>query len=201
MPEDDDADDAAWVAAVAAEAATVPPVEAEAPTLERMQALAEEVNDIDERIAKNEARIKELQDRRYAILGTELVDLMDRAHVPMLQVGKRKFTAAPYYKAVIPTENPGPGLDWLEANDAGDLIKNEVVAAFPRGAEDEAKLAADLLRKRFQMAAVERRRTVHWATLTSWLKEVHQSGDTLPPLDLIGGTIGRTVKITNTKGE
>jgi len=42
---------------------------------------------------------------------------------------------------------------------------------------------------------------VHWMTLTSWLKELHQSGDTLPPLDIIGGTMGRAVKITNLKGE
>jgi len=190
------------LAALAEEASGEPPEEPVVGTLERMQQLAAEVNDIDERIAKNEARIKELKDRRNNILFKELVEMMDTAHVPMLQVGRRKFTAGPYYKAVIPSENPVPGLDWLENNDAGDLVKNEVVALFPRGSEEEAKLAVDLMRKRFQMATVERKRTVHWATLTSWLKEAHQSGDTLPPLDIIGGTIGRTVRITNTnKGE
>jgi hypothetical protein len=167
-----------------------------------MQALAAEVNDIDTRIAKNQARIDELNERRLAIVAGELIDMMDRAHVQLLQVGGRKFKAEPYYKAVIPTEDPEPGLDWLEENDAGDLVKNEVVAFFPRGAEEEAKLAADLLKKRFQMADVSRKRTVHWMTLTKWLKEMHQSSDInkiMPPLDIIGGIIGRIVKITNLK--
>jgi hypothetical protein len=195
-------DDDELAAELAAEAAASPPEEPEAPTLERMQALAAEVNDIDTRIAKNQARIDELNERRLAIVAGELIDMMDRAHVQLLQVGGRKFKAEPYYKAVIPTEDPEPGLDWLEENDAGDLVKNEVVAFFPRGAEEEAKLAADLLKKRFQMADVSRKRTVHWMTLTKWLKEMHQSSDInkiMPPLDIIGGIIGRIVKITNLK--
>jgi hypothetical protein len=195
-------DDDELAAELAAEAAAVSPDEPEAPTLERMQALAAEVNDIDTRIAKNQARIDELNERRLKIVAGELIDMMDATHIQMLQVGGRKFKAEPYYKAVIPAEDPEPGLDWLEENDAGDLVKNEVVAFFPRGAEEEAKLAADLLKKRFQMADVSRKRTVHWMTLTKWLKEMHQSSDInkiMPPLDLIGGIIGRIVKISNLK--
>lgn len=190
---------------LAEEAMAASPAEPEAPTLERMQQLAAELNDIDARIEKNEARIKELTDRRTAIMTKELVDMMDEAHVPMLVVEGRQFKATNFYKALIPADQPDhPGLDWLEAHDAGDLIKNTVSATFPRGSEDEAKLAAELLRKRFQIATVGRTRTVHHMTLTSWLKELHQSGDpdkVMPPLDLIGGTIGRIVKITNVKGE
>lgn len=184
------------LAELAAEA--VPPDDS-APTLERMQVLAAEVNDIDERIAKNQARILELQERRNTILGTELVEMMDRAHVPLVQVGTRKFVVGQFYKAVLPNENPQPGLDWIDENGYGDIIKNEVTAQFPKGADDEARLAADLLRKRFQMASISSKRTVHHMTLTSWLKELHQSGDTLPPLDIIGGTMGRTVRISDLK--
>jgi hypothetical protein len=191
------------VARLAEEAAGEPPVEPEAPTLERMQELAAEVNDIDDRIALNEARIAELKTRRRTIMESELIDMMDETHIQMLQVGGRKFQAQPYYKAVIPVaEQDHPGFAWLEAHDAGDLIKNSVIAMFPRGAGEEAKLAADLLRKRFQMAAVETKREVVWSTLTKWLKELHESDDPdkiLPPLDVIGGTIGRIVKITNAK--
>jgi hypothetical protein len=52
------------------------------------------------------------------------------------------------------------------------------------------------------MADILRQRTVHWMTLTKWLKELHQSHDMhkiMPPLDIIGGIIGRIVKITNIK--
>jgi hypothetical protein len=194
--------DESLAAELAAEAGASPPDAPAKPTLERMQQLAAEVNDIDERIAKNEERIKELEKRRYEIVAGELVEMMDEAHVPFLQVGGHKFKAEPYYKAVIPSENPDPGLDWLEANEAGDLIKNEVVALFPRGNEEEAKEAVEFLRQRFQMAQTERKRTVHWMTLTSWLKEMHQSSDQnkiMPPLDLIGGIIGRVVKVTKAK--
>ena len=185
---------------LAAEAAAASPDEPAANTLERMQQLAAEVNDIDDRIAKNEARIKELKERRQAIVASELIDMMDQTHIQMIQVGGRKFQASPYYKAVIPVaEQNHPGFQWLEEHEAGDLIKNSVTAFFPRGAEDEAALAVDLLRKRFQMATVERKREVNHMTLTKWLKELHQSGDpnkVMPPLDVVGGTIGRVVKIT-----
>jgi hypothetical protein len=188
-------------ATLAAEAQAASPADAEAPpTLERMQQLAAEVADIDERIEKNTLRIAVLQARRNAIVTRELVELMDDAHVTQLQVGADVFKAGPYYKAVIPVEDQNhPGYAWLEAHEAGSLIKNQVVLEFPRGSEDDAKLAEDMCRKRFQQAEVSRKRMVHHGTLTKWLREVHESGDTMPPLDVIGGTVGRIVKITKAK--
>lgn len=196
-------DDARLAAELAAEAAANPPEAASAPTLERMQQLAAEVNDIDERIAKNEARIAELNERRRVIVENELVEMMDKAHVQMIQAGGRIFKPQPYYKAVIPVaEQDHPGFTWLEEHEAGDLIKNQVIATFPRGTEEEAEAAVTLMRERFQMATVEKRRDVHHMTLTKWLREMHESGDPnkiMPPLDVIGGTIGRVVKITSSK--
>jgi len=171
-----------------------------AATLERMRQLAAELNDIDDRIAKNEARILELQVRRLAIITKDLVELMDDADVPLLQVEGRQFKAMAYYRASIPIEDQNhPGLEWLETHDAGDLIKNQIVAEFARGSNEEAKLAEHLIKTRFQQAEVSRRRSVHHATLTKWLREMHESGEQLPPLDLIGGTVGRIVKITQVK--
>ena len=186
-----------------ADALAASPDAPEGSTLERMEQLAAEVNDIDDRIAKNMARVKELQERRFNIMTTQLIELMDDAHVQMIQVGGRKFQAQAYYKAVIPVaEQDHPGYTWLEENGAGDLIKNVVTAEFPKGSDEDAKLAEDLIRKRFQMATVFRRREVHHMTLTSWLKELHQNNDPdklMPPLDVIGGSMGRIVKITNSR--
>lgn len=177
---------------------------AERPTLESMQALAEEVIDIDERIEKNEARIRELRARRDTILTASLVDMMDEAGVSLLQVGDRKFQAGPFYKALIPVEDQNhPGLVWLDEHGAGDLIKNVITVTFPKGSDDEARLAEQLIRQRFQMADVTRQRAVHHMTLTAWLKEMHQSTNpnkVMPPLDVIGGIIGRIVKISKAKG-
>ncbi len=197
MKEDDD-----LVAALAAEAEASPPEAAEPATLERMQALAAEVNKIDDELGELEAQVKELVDRRNKILGKDLIEMMDTKHVEKLQVSGRIFKAGPYFKAAIPAENPMPGLDWLEAHEAGDLIKNEVGAVFPRGFEEEAQEAFKMLVEHYQMATIERKRSVHWATLTSWLKEMHLSTDpnkVMPPLDIIGGIIGRVVKVTNAK--
>lgn len=198
-------DEEVLAAELAAEATTVaaqaaPP---EAPTLERMQQLAAEILDIDNRIEKNTARIEELMERRNTIVMGDLVEMMDATRITKLEVDGHTFKAGPYYKAVIPSENPTPGLDWLEAHDAGDLVKNAVVAAFPRESAAEAIAAAQLLRERYQMATVTRERSVHWMTLTAWLKEAHQSGDPerMPPLDLIGGKIGRVVRVTKPKGK
>lgn len=196
-------DEDTLAAELVAEAIAASPDASEGDTLERMERLAAEVNDIDDRIAKNEARIKELKERRNTIVMGELIELMDETHVQMLQVGGRKFKAEGYYKAAIPVaEQNHPGYTWLEEHDAGDLIKNTVTAEFPKGADEDARLAEDLIRKRFQMATVYRKREVHWATLTAWLKELFLSRDpdkVMPPLDVIGGSVGRTVKITNAR--
>lgn len=184
----------------AAEAAVSPAGGASAPTLEQMRALAAEVVDIDQRVAKNQARISELQARRNTILTRELVEMMDHegARLTHLEIDGWSFRPRHYVHANIPKENPDPGHDWLEKHKAGDLIKNTVTAEFPREHAAMAKKAERYLREHFQMATVARTRFVPWARLTSWLRELILSDDPkkiVPPLDIMGASVGRVVEV------
>ena len=170
--------------------------------LEFVQKLGAEVNQIDERLTKWGLIAAELTKRKNDILGRLLPDFMDEKKIEDFSVDGKKFEVKPYFKASIPSDNPDPGHDWLEAHDAGDLIKNTIVITLPKDSEQMAKEIEDAIRQRYQEAIVERKRAVPWATLTSWLKELWLKEDpekVLPPLDIMGATVGRIVKVSEKK--
>ena len=170
--------------------------------LEFVQKLGAEVNQIDERLTKWGLIAAELTKRKNDILGRLLPDFMDEKKIEDFSVDGKKFEVKPYFKASIPSDNPDPGHDWLEAHDAGDLIKNTIVITLPKDSEQMAKEIEDTIRQRYQEAIVERKRAVPWATLTSWLKELWLKEDpekVLPPLDIMGATVGRIVKVSEKK--
>ena len=174
--------------------------------LVQAQVLASEVSSLDVKIEFVEAELSKLKSRRWEILTKELVELLDQARVDAVVVDGRTFAAEMYYKASIPEENRKEAHDWLEAHDAGDLIKRTLVVEFPKDAEEESARLRDYIRTHFQMAEVDEKRLVPWARLTSWLKGEHEtysremaehgtSKVVMPPLDIMGATISRIVKI------
>jgi hypothetical protein len=187
---------------LAAEMEASPAAPAAPASLESIQALGKEVNVLDERISKGEELLKELKARKNAILSKELVDALDSTGMEDFSVDGRKFEVGPYYHASIPKEKADEAHDWLEKHDAGDLIKYELIITFPKDCEEEAASLERYVRERYQMAEVEKKRGVPWARLTSWLKELWESTDVskvLPPLELMGATVGRVVKIKEKK--
>lgn len=184
----------AEISAEALAAETPPPADA----LEYAQQLGAEVNHIDARLVKWEIEAKKIQNRRNEILGKLLPDLMDEKKIEKFQVDGVGFAVDNYYKASIPSDDPDPGHDWLETHGHGDIIKNTIVVTLPKESEEMAKEIESYVRQRYQEAMVERKRTVPWASLTAWLKELWLSEDpakVLPPLDIMGATIGRIVKV------
>lgn len=188
-----------------AELAAEAEAEQEAPpedALEFVQKLGAEVNKIDARLEKYEEVAAEMSARRNEILGKILPDFMDQKRLEKFTVDGRGFSVDNYFKANIPKENPEPGLSWLEENGHGDILKNTIVVTLPKDSEEMAKEIETYVRQRYQEAVVERNRSVPWASLTAWLKELWNSADPekkLPPLDIIGGTVGRIVKIKEPK--
>lgn len=193
------------LADIASEAGDLPVEAKPEVSLQALSALAAEVVDIDERIEKNQARIDELKQRRNRILGTELVDMFDGLRMEDVTVLGRKFEVKNYYRASIASdwdaERREAAFNYLEENEASDIITNQVVAHFSKEFADEAKALADYITQNYQMAAVERKRDVPWNRLTSWVKSMFESEIAegaerkLPDLDVIGATVGRVVKI------
>lgn len=183
----------------AADQADLPPPK---DALEEAQRLGAEVNYLDARLALWAEKAAELQGRRALILGRELPDLMDSKKIEAFTVDGVPFKVDNYYKASIPSDNPDPGHDWLEEHGHGDLIKNTIVVTLPKDSEEMAKEIEDYVRQRYQQAVIERKRQVPWASLTSWLKELWESTDpekVLPPLEIMGATVGRIVKVGKPK--
>lgn len=178
------------------------PAETPPASLEAIQALGAEVNTLDERLAKGEALMNELRARRNQILSRDMVEMMDKVDVEFVGVAGRTFTVAPYYKASIPEEHRDEAHAWLEEHDAGDLITYELVVSFPKDCQEEAERLERYARENFQMAEVNKKRAVPWARLTSWLKELFEKQDettVIPPLEIMGATVGRVVKIKEPK--
>jgi hypothetical protein len=81
---------------------------------------------------------------------------------------------------------------WLRDNEAGALIKRNIVLQFGKG-EDQR---ADDLVKALKLDGLTPtdKPDVHWKTLTSWAKEQHEKGVALPK-DLLGLYIGMEAKV------
>jgi hypothetical protein len=124
-------------------------------------------------------------------LGINVVSLEADGNVPAVEA-----KAAPFYAANIavgwPEEKRRAAFDWLDGNGHGDLIKTEVTVSFRREDRDEAvkflKVAKDYGRPEIKEA-------VHHGTLTAWLREQVEDQHYIPPLDVLGGTVARSVKL------
>lgn len=106
------------------------------------------------------------------------------------------------------------GLAWLEENEFGDLIKTMVIVELPRGALADARRIQEFVQNMPALdpetgrpvdngppigysASIEE--TVHWATLTSFVKEQLKRPEVVLPLEKLGAIVGRIAKIVKRK--
>lgn len=171
--------------------------------LDKVRALAREARDVDQEIADLEERVEHKRERANQIKTKELVDLMTQVGITSLDLARDgnvppyELELKPYYHANIgekmTDEQRATAFAYLEKQRAGDLIKTVVTVALGRGDRKAAKKVEAALRKLkvdFQVTL-----GVPWNTLTAWLKEQVEERRTTPRLDLIGGTVGKVVKM------
>jgi len=178
-----------------------------------------------ERLRADDLLIKDLTERLETLTAQRLTrvretvpDLMDQVGVTELALATSGNSPAvtikvkPYYKAVIaadwPDEQKQAAFNWLDANNCGDLIKTNVTVPFAREDRELALEAVAILRKN-GFTDIEIGQSVHFMTLTSWLKnrceenvrlqKKHAPQLPLPPLDLIGAIVGRVAEIKPVK--
>jgi hypothetical protein len=164
---------------------------------EAARVLELEINDLEQKLKERKAELLMLCRNELPDLMNELG--MDRIGLP----ANGNFPGVdavlkPFYRANIPVGWPLDkrllAFDWLEKHQAGDLIKTQVEIAFPREEYKVAKqLAKKLVKEGFKPKVDQR---VSHMTLTAWLQEQVERGD-IPPLDVIGGEIGRVVVLEN----
>jgi hypothetical protein len=159
---------------------------------------------------RDEERRLEQQTSEAEATAKRITDLAEKYLPDMLdQVGLRRLTLEAdatgpavdaklenYYRANIaaswPEAKREDAFKWLEENGHGDLIKIEVTVSFSR---EQAEMAKEFYQSLLLPVQATMRKTVHAGTLKAWLREQVESQRPLPPLELIGGAMGRTVKL------
>lgn len=103
----------------------------------------------------------------------------------------------PYYKAGIaaswPPEKKEVAFDYLIANGGGNLIQTTITVDLPVKSIKLRKQVEAALRKLKVDFMVEP--SVHWASLTSFVREKIEREKVMPPLDVLGADVGRVVKL------
>jgi hypothetical protein len=176
--------------------------------LDALRQECERLRDDDLEVADLEARLEAVKARRQKRLTETVPDLMDQVGVPEIVIAAAgnkpaaRVSIEPYYKANIAADweedKRRAAFDWLDADGSGDLIKTVVTVGFPREDRSRALEVVAAIRK-LGVDSIEVGEAVAWGTLTAWLKERHKANGKLPPLDVLGATIGRVAKIKPVK--
>jgi len=170
--------------------------------LRKLRGLVAEVRDLELSKRQGEERLKETSKALLKLTMETLPDFMDEVGVQSISLDAEgnypPFEAKlePFIKANIAVswdeERRAAAFEWLEANGHGDLIKTQYVIELPceeREKANELEIALAKLGVVFDCSL-----EVPWQTLSAWLRERVNSHD-IPPLELIGGQIGRCVKL------
>lgn len=170
--------------------------------LVKLRSTAQELFNLDSEIAQLEAEVESRKKRLIELSTKTLPDLLDSAGTDKVGLPEVGVDAVlkPYYRANIAAEweeeRRLKAFDWLAANGHGDMVKVTVTVAFGRQEYDKAQNYAERVRKAGFTPKLDM--GVPWTTLTAFVKEQFEANDP-PPLDLLGATVGRVVKLIERK--
>lgn len=183
--------------------APLPPAEDK---LDKVRDGVRRMRDLRARRADLEEQVAETGRLLYELEFSELPSLFDEARVTNIGLepeGNQPGVVAkvaPYYKANIAAdwseEKKSAAFEWLDKNGHGGLIKTIISVELPRGSRGLAKQVKSALKK-LRVPYTENP-GVPWNTLTAFVREQIEGGNTVP-LDTLGATVGRVVKITEAK--
>lgn len=186
--------------------------EASEDTLEKIREGAKEMMHLKERIEKGEELLKELG-AKYRQYETEILpSLMEEADMELFEAGGFEYKIKPILKASLPSqgaidkakgekkfelkERLDNAINWLEENGAGDIVKRQVHADIGKD-EEKAKLVAEALAELGVPA--KRTRSVHGATLSSYIKEKISEPNVEVDFELFGVFSGKVVQVKKLK--
>jgi hypothetical protein len=175
-------------------------------TLERVRDRLRELRDLEREQKDREHALREtgkkLNELRHRTLpelfsevGIDRLGLVAEGNLPAYDASE-----APFYHANIASDwEPArreAAFRWLDDNGHGDLIKTVITVQLGRDEHIRARELRDLLTARGYTFTDEK--AVPWNTLTAFVREQDQAGNTLP-LEVLGATIGRVVKLKERK--
>lgn len=171
--------------------------------LEILKNKAREVFAVRQRVEELNKKLYDEKQRLNDLVHKEMPELMDSKNVGLLGLPDLGVVleCVPYYKANIssdwPDEKRERAFNWLEKNGHGDIIRITVSVSFGRTENKKAHALVKWLRKKGFDPETEY--GVPWNTLTAWLQEQIEVKKKTPPLEMLGATVGRVVKIKQNK--
>jgi len=180
-----------------------------------------ELVEIDQRLEKYAQVAKELVARKQELQMRVLVDAMDAVGQDVIGLGDQgvDLKLDDYFKAGLPNPDADPkispeerarlvelreqGIAFL-TEDAPDILTTTVTVTLPKGSLEQAREIVGYLTSEQGMGLepgrVKLEEGAHWATLTSYVKEqVRERKRSDLPLEALGATVGRIVKIVKRK--
>lgn len=177
--------------------------------LDLVRTLAEEQVRLQTRADELEEDLKKTYARFQQIAHKELPDAFDAASTDIIGLPDLGYTVKlkPWYDGSLPKIDPKDresgvrrqaALDWLTANDHGDLIKTTVTILFGRHEHNVAvnvyEAVKEYLAGQGLSNIVAMSEDIHHMTFKAFLREQTEAGNVLP-LDTLNATVGRVAKI------
>jgi len=148
-----------------------------------------------------EEKLKEEKKKLNKLIHEDMPSLFMSTGVDRVGMGKYDLVMQNYYHANIaadwPEDRREAAFQWLEDNKHGDIIRLVVSVSFGRDEYQKAQECVDTLRADGFRPTIQK--NVPWTTLTAWLKEQVEKYNRLPPIDLLGATVGKVVKLMERK--
>lgn len=190
-------------AAVASAIASTPRRKPTENQLEKVRDAVRRARDIDFKMSELSEQQRALGAEKQEMLHRTLPDLFDEVGIRGIDLEAEgnmpgyDTEVRPYYHANIRDENAEAAFAWLEKEGHGDLIKTVITVELGRGERKLARAVESALKK--LKVDYGRKLGVPWNTLTAFVKEQIEDHGTTPPLDLLGATVGRVVKLKERK--
>jgi len=160
------------------------------------------IEDLEERLKKHKADLR-------AIYEVDLPELFDQAQITKLSIPAQgnmpavDLSLTPYYSATIqaswPDDKRQSAFQALTELGHEDLIKTELTITVPREDRQVVTALITAVKQFISTAQISVKESVNHMTLRAWLKEQYERGNPLPPLETIGASVGRMVKMKERK--
>lgn len=156
-------------------------------------ALAEAI-DLELAVAQLEEDLKAAKKALHTLRSSRIPDIMDELGMDSVTFRGWKVTISDFVSGSLPKdpEANARAIQWLEAEDAGGLIKTDLSLAFGRSQHNEALDLAGRLEAEGLAPAVKS--SVHPQTLHSFARERIRNGESLD-VEVLGLYVGKVAKM------
>lgn len=162
--------------------------------LSRIASLVDQYEHAEADVYDAEQRLKEAKQKRDQLSGVDIPSAMDEVGLSEVRLADgRPVRVESGVRASIPKKYEDQAFNWLESNGYGDLIKAELVTRAGRGELAYLRDLADSIESRYGYSNALKQ-TVHPQTLSAFVRERREEGESLPE-DLLGVFEYRKTKV------